>query len=92
MVEASAALAPFEGAFAAAGLRLGQSSNIMGVQWGKRGGWSAVEQRAPLAEQLAVMAGIGQQLCHQFRLGLVLIEYGAADSWFLTLLRSFRRF
>lgn len=35
MVEASAALAPFEGAFAAAGLPLGQSSNIVGVQWGK---------------------------------------------------------
>jgi 2-dehydropantoate 2-reductase len=35
MVEASAALAPFEGVFAAAGLPLGQSSNIIGVQWGK---------------------------------------------------------
>jgi 2-dehydropantoate 2-reductase len=34
-VEASAALTPFEGAFAAAGLPLGQSSNIVGVQWGK---------------------------------------------------------
>ncbi len=34
-VEASAALAPFEGAFAAAGLPLAQSSNILGVQWGK---------------------------------------------------------
>ncbi len=35
MVEASATLAPFEAAFAAAGLPLGQSSNILGVQWGK---------------------------------------------------------
>ena len=34
-VEASDALAPFEGAFAAPGLPLGQSSNIVGVQWGK---------------------------------------------------------
>jgi len=35
MVEAHPALAPFEAAFAAAGLPLGQSSNIVGVQWGK---------------------------------------------------------
>ena len=34
-VEASGALAPFAGAFAAAGLPLAQSSNIVGVQWGK---------------------------------------------------------
>lgn len=35
MVEAHPALAPYEAAFAAAGLPLGQSSNIVGVQWGK---------------------------------------------------------
>jgi 2-dehydropantoate 2-reductase len=34
-VEASQVLAPFEAAFAAAGLPLAQSSNILGVQWGK---------------------------------------------------------
>jgi 2-dehydropantoate 2-reductase len=34
-VEQSDALAPFEGAFVSAGLSLGQSSNILGVQWGK---------------------------------------------------------
>jgi 2-dehydropantoate 2-reductase len=34
-VEASDALGPFAGVFAAAGLPLGQSSNILGVQWGK---------------------------------------------------------
>lgn len=35
MVEAHPALATYEAAFAAAGLPLGQSSNIVGVQWGK---------------------------------------------------------
>lgn len=35
VVEASDALAPFEEAFDAAGLPLGHSSNIVGVQWGK---------------------------------------------------------
>jgi len=34
-VEASASLAPFEAAFATAGLPLDQTSNITGVQWGK---------------------------------------------------------
>ncbi|MFN7397870.1 MAG: 2-dehydropantoate 2-reductase [Sandaracinobacter sp.] len=34
-VEASDVLVPFEGVFAAAGLPLGQSMNILGVQWGK---------------------------------------------------------
>jgi 2-dehydropantoate 2-reductase len=35
IVEQSGALVPFEAAFSAAGLPLGQSSNIVGVQWGK---------------------------------------------------------
>ncbi len=34
-VQESPALVPFEAVFAAAGLPLGQSSNILGVQWGK---------------------------------------------------------